>query len=195
MNETKYEHIVHPFPPLYNSESRILILDSLLYRGGNGCTICSFPPLYNSESRILILGSLPSVKSREQMFFYGHPQNRFWKMISGVFKEAVPQTIEEKKAFMLKHNIALWDTIYSCDIIGSSDSSIKNVEPTDLKSIVDNSKIEKVICNGKTSGKYYEKYQMKYLGIKPDILPSTSPANATYSLGELVEIWKKSIIY
>ena len=81
------------------------------------------------------------------------------------------------------------------DIIGSSDSSIKNVEPTDLKSIVDNSKIEKVICNGKTSGKYYEKYQMKYLGIKPDILPSTSPANATYSLGELVEIWKKSIIY
>ena len=159
MNETKYEHIVHPFPPLYNS-----------------------------ESRILILGSLPSVKSREQMFFYGHPQNRFWKMISGVFKEAVPQTIEEKKAFMLKHNIALWDTIYSCDIIGSSDSSIKNVEPTDLKSIVDNSKIEKVICNGKTSGKYYEKYQMKYLGIKPDILPSTSPANATYSLGELVNI-------
>ena len=139
MNETKYEHIVHPFPPLYNS-----------------------------ESRILILGSLPSVKSREQMFFYGHPQNRFWKMISGVFKEAVPQTIEEKKAFMLKHNIALWDTIYSCDIIGSSDSSIKNVEPTDLKSIVD---------------------------IKPDILPSTSPANAAYSLGKLVEIWKKSIIY
>lgn len=86
-------------------------------------------------------------------------------MISGVFKEAVPQTIEEKKAFMLKHNIALWDTIYSCDIIGSSDSSIKNVEPTDLKSIVDNSKIEKVICNGKISGKYYEKYQMKYLGL------------------------------
>ena len=129
MNESKYEHIVHPFPPLYNS-----------------------------ESRILILGSLPSVKSREQMFFYGHPQN-------------------------------------SCDIIGSSDSSIKNVVPTDLKSIIDNSKIEKVICNGKTSGKYYEKYQMKYLGIKPDILPSTSPANAAYSLGKLVEIWKKSIIY
>ena len=80
------------------------------------------------------------------MFFYGHPQNRFWKMISGVFEEAVPQTIEEKKAFMLKHNIAMWDTIYSCDIIGSSDSSIKNVVPTDLKSIIDNSKIEKVIC-------------------------------------------------
>ena len=125
MNESKYEHIVN-----------------------------TFPPLYNSESRILILGSLPSVKSREQMFFYGHPQNRFWKMISGVFEEAVPQTIEEKKAFMLKHNIAMWDTIYSCDIIGSSDSSIKNVVPTDLKSIIDNSKIEKVICNFITSVKY-----------------------------------------
>ena len=166
MNESKYEHIIHPFQPLYNC-----------------------------ESRILILGSLPSVKSREQMFFYGHPQNRFWKMISAVFEEAVPQTIEEKKALMLKHNIAMWDTIYSCDIIGSSDSSIKNVVPTDLNSIVDNSKIEKVICNGKTSGKYYEKYQRKYLGIEPDILPSTSPANAAYSLGKLVEIWKKSIIY
>ena len=109
--------------------------------------------------------------------------------------ENVPMTIDEKKELLHKHHIALWDTIYSCDIIGSSDSSIKNVEPTDLKSIVDNSKIEKVICNGKTSGKYYEKYQMKYLGIKPDILPSTSPANAAYSLGKLVEIWKKSIIY
>ena len=166
MNKTKYKHIVHPFPPLYNS-----------------------------ESRILILGSLPSVKSREQMFFYVHPQNRICKMINVLIEYTVPQTIEEKYAFMLKHNIAMWDTIYSCDIIGSSDSSIKNVVPTDLKSIIDNSKIEKVICNGKTSGKYYEKYQMKYLGIKPDILPSTSPANAAYSLGKLVEIWKKSIIY
>lgn len=120
MSEAKYEHIIHPFQPLYNC-----------------------------ESRILILGSLPSVKSREQMFFYGHPQNRFWKMISAVFEEAVPQTIEEKKALMLKHNIAMWDTIYSCDIIGSSDSSIKNVVPTDLKSIVDNSKIEKLYVMGK----------------------------------------------
>lgn len=166
MSELKYEHIIHPFPPLYNS-----------------------------DSRILILGSLPSVKSREQMFFYGHPQNRFWKMISRVFEEKVPQTIDEKKLLMLQHKIAMWDTIYSCDIIGSSDNSIKNVVPTDLKSIVDNSKICKVICNGKTSGKYYEKYQMKYLGIEPDILPSTSPANAAYSLEKLVDIWKKSLMF
>ena len=155
----------------------------------------TFAPVYDKKSRVLILGTFPSVKSRENRFYYGHPRNRFWKVTAAVCGCEVPETIEEKKAFMLKHNIALWDTIYSCDIIGSSDSSIKNVEPTDLKSIVDNSKIEKVICNGKTSGKYYEKYQMKYLGIKPDILPSTSPANAAYSLGELVEIWKKSIIY
>ena len=155
----------------------------------------TFEPVFDENSKILILGTFPSVKSRENHFYYGHPQNRFWKVLAALTDWEVPQTIEEKKAFMLKHNIALWDTIYSCDIIGSSDSSIKNVEPTDLKSIVDNSKIEKVICNGKTSGKYYEKYQMKYLGIKPDILPSTSPANAAYSLGKLVEIWKKSIIY
>lgn len=166
MSGSKYEHIIHPFPPLYNS-----------------------------DSKILILGSLPSVKSREQMFFYGHPQNRFWKMISMVFEEKFPQTIEEKKMLMLQHKIAMWDTIYSCDIIGSSDSSIKNVVPTDLKSIVDNSMVCKVICNGKASGKYYEKYQMKYLGIKPDILPSTSPANAAYSLEKLVDIWKKSLIF
>ena len=166
MSGSKYEHIIHPFPPLYNS-----------------------------DSKILILGSLPSVKSREQMFFYGYPQNRFWKMISMVFEEKFPQTIEEKKMLMLQHKIAMWDTIYSCDIIGSSDSSIKNVVPTDLKSIVDNSMVCKVICNGKTSGKYYEKYQMKYLGIKPDILPSTSPANAAYSLEKLVDIWKKSLIF
>ena len=155
----------------------------------------TFAPVYDKKSRVLILGTFPSVKSRENRFYYGHPRNRFWKVTAAVCGCEIPETIEEKKAFMLKHNIAMWDTIYSCDIIGSSDSSIKNVVPTDLKSIIDNSKIEKVICNGKTSGKYYEKYQMKYLGIKPDILPSTSPANAAYSLGKLVEIWKKSIIY
>ena len=97
-----------------------------------------FPALYNKESEILILGSLPSVKSREQMFFYGHPQNRFWKVIAAVLNETVPKNIEEKKAMLYRHHVALWDTIYSCDIIGSSDSSIKNVVPTDLKAIVKN---------------------------------------------------------
>lgn len=165
MNKQKYEHIIHPFPPLFNS-----------------------------DSRILILGSLPSVKSREQKFFYGHPQNRFWKMISEVFNEPCPQTIDEKKELVLKHNIAMWDAIYSCDIIGSSDSSIKNVVPTNLEPILENSEIERVICNGKTSGKYYEQYQMKYTKIPPEILPSTSPANAVYTLEKLVNVWREKLI-
>lgn len=160
----KYEHIVHPFLPLYNE-----------------------------ESEILILGSLPSVKSREQMFFYGHPQNRFWKLISALLNEEVPQTIDEKKSLLLRNHIALWDTIYSCDIIGSSDSSIKNVVPTHLEQIVKDSNIKNIYCNGKTSGKYYEKYQEKKLGIKAVVLPSTSPANAAYSLDKLINVWKEKI--
>ena len=115
-----------------------------------------FPALYNKESEILILGSLPSVKSREQMFFYGHPQNRFWKVIAAVLNEPVPKNIEEKKAMLYRHHVALWDTIYSCDIIGSSDSSIKNVVPTDLKAIVKDSNVKRIFCNGKTSGTYFQ---------------------------------------
>lgn len=127
------------------------------------------------------------------MFFYGHPQNRFWKMLSQVFEEPLPQTIEDKKQLILSHDLALWDTIYSCDIIGSSDSSIKNVTPTDLMQILKNSAIEKIICNGKTSGKYYERYQMKQTQIKPVILPSTSPANAACRLEQLTALWKAEL--
>ena len=156
----KYVHIVHPFPPLYDE-----------------------------NSKILILGSLPSVKSREQMFFYGHPQNRFWKVIAAVTGEAVPVTIEEKKALLHRNHIALWDTIYSCDIIGSSDSSIRNVVPTDLSPIIEHSKITKIFCNGNTSAKYYKKYQQKILGTEAVTLPSTSPANAAFSLEKLINIW------
>ena len=100
-----------------------------------------FPPLYDNESKILILGSLPSVKSREQMFFYGHPQNRFWKVLASILEEKLPNNIEEKSNMLHKHHIALWDAIYSCDIIGSSDSSIKNVNPTNLTPIIENSNI------------------------------------------------------
>ncbi|MDO4519973.1 MAG: DNA-deoxyinosine glycosylase [Eubacteriales bacterium] len=149
-----------------------------------------FPPLYTAESKILILGSLPSVKSREQMFFYGHKQNRFWPMLATIFNEPIPQSIEEKRELALKHNIAMWDTIYSCDIIGSSDSSIKNVVPTNLKEIIEGSQITQIFCNGKTSGKYFHKYQEKELGMKAIVLPSTSPANAAWKIDRLVEEWK-----
>ena len=150
-------------------------------------------PVYDENSRILILGSFPSVKSREQKFFYGHKQNRFWKVLAGILGCEVPQTIEEKKKILLTHHIAVWDVIQSCDIKGSSDSSIKNVVPTDLGQIISNSRIERVYCNGAASGNYYKKYQQKVLGIEAVVLPSTSPANAAYSLDRLIGIWSGTI--
>ncbi len=149
-----------------------------------------FPPLYDTESEILILGSFPSVKSREQMFFYGHPQNRFWKVMASVFEAPVPQTIEEKKAFLLSHHVAVWDVIKSCDIKGSSDSSIKNAVPTDIREVICGSKVQRIFCNGKASGAMFEKYQKTVIGMEAVTLPSTSPANAAYSVDKLVEAWK-----
>lgn len=152
-----------------------------------------FAPLYDKHSEILILGSLPSVKSREQGFFYGHPQNRFWRLMAAVFDEAVPQTIEEKKALALNHHIAMWDAIYSCDIIGSDDSSIKNAVPTDLSAILSGCDIRRIICNGKTSGMIYRKYHQPLTGIEAIVLPSTSPANASWSFERLVEVWREEL--
>ncbi len=149
-----------------------------------------FPPLYDNNSKILILGSFPSVKSREQMFFYGHKQNRFWKVISAVFNQPVPETIEEKKVFLYKTNIALWDVIASCEITGSSDSSIKNVVANDLSEILKNADIKRIFVNGKTAEKYYNKYTKSIIGRDAECLPSTSPANAAWSLDKLVAAWK-----
>ena len=151
------------------------------------------PPYFDAESEILILGSFPSVKSREQMFFYGHPQNRYWKVIAAVFDDSVPVTVLEKKAFLAKHRIAMWDVIGSCDIEGSSDSSIKNVSANDLSQILYNSKVERIFVNGKTAEKYYKKYTEPVTGIKAICLPSTSPANAMCSLEQLISIWKENI--
>ena len=147
------------------------------------------PPLYNSDSRTLILGSFPSVKSREQVFFYGHPQNRFWRVLAGVFNEAVPQSIEQKREFILSHNLALWDTIESCEITNSSDSSIKNVVPNNLDTILKNSRIERIFTNGKASQKYYDKFLKQKYG-EAICLPSTSPANAAFSLEKLIKEWQ-----
>lgn len=147
------------------------------------------PPLYDENCKILILGSFPSVKSRDAMFFYGHPQNRFWKLMAALFEEAYPQTIEEKKALVLKHHIAMWDTIRSCTITGSSDSSIKDVVPNDLSVILDNSRVERIFCNGATSYRLYMKYIYPTTGIKAVKLPSTSPANAAFNLERLLTEW------
>ncbi len=148
------------------------------------------PPEYDSDSKVLILGSFPSVKSREQGFFYGHPQNRFWKVLSALTGSSEPLTIEEKKELLKRNGIALWDTIKSCEIVGSADSSIKNVVPNDLSIILNNSRVTKIFVNGKTSKAYYDKYLKEKTGIDAVCLPSTSPANATINLQKLIDDWK-----
>ncbi len=149
------------------------------------------PPLFDENSTTLILGSFPSVKSREAQFFYGHPQNRFWKLIALLFDEDVPTTVEQKTELILSYNLALWDTIHSCTITGSSDSSIKNVRANDLSVILNNSKVNRIFANGATSYNLYQKYIFKNTGIEAVKLPSTSPANAAYSLERLAKSWKQ----
>ena len=148
------------------------------------------PPLYSKNSEILILGSFPSVKSRENEFFYAHPQNRFWKVLSAVFNSPLPQNTDEKKELVLKNKLALFDVIKQCEIKGSGDSTIKNVIPNDLKPIIESSNIKHIYLNGKTAEKYYIKYSATIIDIEFTTLPSTSPANAAYSLDRLIEEWK-----
>lgn len=147
-------------------------------------------PIYNNNSRILILGSFPSIKSREQGFFYGHSQNRFWKVTAAIFDDKIPKSIPEKKVFLLKNRIAVWDVIAACDICGSSDSSIKNVVPNDLNNILNSAAIEKIFVNGKTAEKLYNKYIRSIIGMEAIYLPSTSPANAAWSESRLIEYWQ-----
>ena len=152
--------------------------------------IHEIPPVYNKNSEILILGSFPSVKSREGQFFYHHKQNRFWKVLSAVVNDVLPETIDEKKEFLLRNHIAVWDVIASCDIEGSSDSSIKNAVPNDFSDILKAAPIRQIYTNGGTAYKLYHKYCEKTTGIKAVKLPSTSPANASYSLDRLIGKWK-----
>lgn len=149
-----------------------------------------FGPFYHSNSKILILGSFPSVKSRQQQFYYAHPQNRFWKVLAACYSDEIPVTLEDKKSFLTRHGIALWDVIDSCEIKGSSDASIKEPIATQINAVIQNSKIEKIILNGKTALKYYQKFYSKS-DIAYISAPSTSPANAAYSLELLVQEWKK----
>ena len=147
-------------------------------------------PVSDRDSKILILGSFPSVKSRKQVFFYAHPQNRFWKILGALFKEEVPENVEDKKEFLHRNHIALWDVIESCEITGSSDSSIRVLKVNDVSKILKDSKIERIFVNGKTAEKYYKKYLEEELNEKAICLPSSSPANAAYSLDKLIDCWK-----
>lgn len=148
-----------------------------------------FSPVYDRNSRILILGSLPSVKSREQGFYYGYARNRFWPMLAAVYREALPQNIPDKKALLLRHGLAVYDVIESCEIRGSSDSSIRNVKAADIRVIMEASRIERILVNGRTAAKYFKAYQPAAYRQLLIELPSTSPANAAFSLEKLVRIW------
>ncbi len=148
-----------------------------------------FGPLFNEESRVLILGSFPSVKSREQNFFYGHPQNRFWRVIAAVFDQPLPHSIEEKKRLILTNGLALWDSIAGCEITGSSDASIKNAQVNDISIILNSCSIELVCCNGRKSHELYCRYIEPQTGREAVCLPSTSPANAQWNLERLTEAW------
>ena len=150
----------------------------------------TIPPIYDSNSKVLILGSFPSVKSREIQFFYGHPQNRFWRVMAEVLNCNIPASIEEKRAMLINNGIALWDVIYSCDIEGSDDASIRNVIPNDLALVMNNAQIKRIFTNGKTANRLYEKYCIQSTSMSSESLPSTSPANAGYSFEKLVNAWK-----
>lgn len=152
-----------------------------------------FPPVWNAHSKILILGSFPSVKSREEGFFYGHPRNRFWDVISVLLGCRRPETVKEKKEMLLAGGIALWDVIASCEIRGSSDSSIRNVVPNDFSEILKNTGIQHIYANGQTAGRLYQRYSEGKTGIPAVILPSTSPANAAWSLERLIQDWREKL--
>ena len=148
-----------------------------------------FGPVYDENSTILILGSFPSVKSREAAFYYQHPQNRFWKVLEALWEDPAGRTVEERKAFLLRHGIALWDVIESCEIIGSSDSAIRNVVPTKLRKVLQNAPIGRIYGNGNKAYQLYQKYHEAQTGIPMTRLPSTSPANAAWSLERLIGAW------
>ncbi len=148
------------------------------------------PPFFDAQSDTLILGSFPSVRSRQQGFFYGHPQNRFWKVLALIYGVAEPQTIGEKQGLLREKRLALWDVIAACDIEGSADSSIQNVIPNDLRPLLQKSAIRRIFVNGKTAEKLYRQYLEPALGRKAAVLPSTSPANAAWNLARLEEAWK-----
>ncbi len=149
---------------------------------------CGFPPLYDKHSKILILGSFPSVKSRQIQFYYGNKQNRFWRMLGRYFNEEIPKTVEEKFEFLIKNGVALWDMVLTCNIEGSADASIKNIQIVDLTEVLNYAPIQKILLNGKLAFDLYEKHY-GHLSIPYEKMPSTSPANPSYD----ESVWRKAL--
>ena len=152
--------------------------------------IHSIEPVFDAESRVLILGTMPSPKSREVQFYYGHPQNRFWRVLAAVLGEEVPRSVPEKKAMLLRHRIALWDVLAECEITGASDSSIRNPVANDLSVILDHAPVQAVFTTGATAWKLYTRLQKPHTGIEAVRLPSTSPANCAVKMEALIEAYK-----
>lgn len=150
----------------------------------------NFEPVFNEKSEILILGTMPSVKSREQNFYYGHEQNRFWKVIAEITGSGIPKTIPEKKKLLLDNRIAIWDVVKECEIIGSSDSSIRSVTVNDVAGLLKKSSIKKIAANGRKAAELYNRYLYDVTGMEIVVMPSTSPANASYSLERLCEAYE-----
>ncbi|MBQ7623915.1 MAG: DNA-deoxyinosine glycosylase [Clostridia bacterium] len=150
----------------------------------------NIPPVWSESSKTLILGSFPSVKSREQAFFYAHPQNRFWRVLAALYGTPVPETVPEKKALLQSNSLALWDVVSSCDIKGSSDVSLKNARPNDIGHILKNSRVSRVFTNGKTAFSLYEKLIFPETRVHALYLPSTSPANMQFSFEALLREWR-----
>jgi hypoxanthine-DNA glycosylase len=153
-----------------------------------------FPPLYDENARVLILGSFPSAASRATGFFYGHPQNRFWRVLAALLGEDAPRTVEEKAALALRGRVALWDVVAGCEIAGSSDASITNVRANDLRAILAGAEIRAIFCNGGTAYKWYGRLLREPLGREAVCLPSTSPANARWTAERLTEAWRAAIL-
>ena len=186
---------MHYLQKVYNFEQKyVTIAKKGCVNMNEAAVMHEIDPVFDNQSKILILGSFPSVKSRETGFFYGHPQNRFWKVLAHIFQVDVPITVDDKRKFLLDHHIAVWDVIASCTITGSSDSSIKNVVPNDLDRILKHAPIERIYVNGGTAYKLYKKYLESQFGRSAIKLPSTSPANAGFRLERLIESWQIIIL-
>ena len=153
-----------------------------------------FEPIFNARSRILILGTMPSRISRQQGFYYGHPQNRFWPLLSAILQVSEPRDIESKRRMLLQHGIALWDVLQQCEIQGSQDSSIRQPEANDLAWLLGQSPIRKIFANGQAAAELYRKFCQNLTG-KPCLgLPSTSPANNRWSLDALFQAWQPVLL-
>lgn len=164
---------------------------SLIGRGQRESLLHTISPIFDKDSKILILGTFPSVASRSQGFFYAHPMNRFWRLVAELtHASTIPDTIEEKRELLLRNKIALWDVIERCDIVGSSDSSIKNVVPNDIAGVLESTKsLHAIYANGASAARLYGRYCYTSTGIPVRRLPSTSPANASYSMERLIKEW------